>query len=362
MAQPRVKTVSSDSFNPGPLNLGTTYYWKVAEVNNAKTPNTWTGDVWSFTTKEYLVVEDFESYNDDDNRIYDTWIDGYERQAAAARPSATWRPRSPSRRSSTAANSRCRWNTTTSRRPIYSEASTDFTPVQNWTVDGADTLSLYVHGQPVGFTETSGGHMVMSGTGTDIYNTADQGRFVYKQLTGDGTIIAQVDNLTNTNAWAKAGVMIRQSLDAGSSWAYSLASTGNGVHFQARLLAAGAATSDTTLTLPTSQTTAPDPGVGQARTQGQSVQRLLLDRRDYLDAESVEPADDYDGRQRLHRLGRDQSPVRSGDRRRSSPPSPPQAPSPAPGSRSRWALHSPPATRRIRSISPYRTAAVTRPR
>jgi hypothetical protein len=72
-----VKTVGSDSFNPGPLNLGTTYYWKVAEVNNAKTPNTWTGDVWSFTTKEYLVVEDFESYNDDDNRIYDAWIDGY---------------------------------------------------------------------------------------------------------------------------------------------------------------------------------------------------------------------------------------------------------------------------------------------
>ena len=45
------------------LEYGKTYYWKVNEVNDAATPTTWEGDVWSFTTVEYAVVDDFESYN-----------------------------------------------------------------------------------------------------------------------------------------------------------------------------------------------------------------------------------------------------------------------------------------------------------
>ena len=66
------KTVADHGFTPGSLNFGTTYYWRVDEVNTVTYP----GDVWSFTTQEYAVVDDFESYNDTDNRIYDSWIDG----------------------------------------------------------------------------------------------------------------------------------------------------------------------------------------------------------------------------------------------------------------------------------------------
>jgi hypothetical protein len=100
----------------------------------------------------------------------------------------------------------------------------------------------------------------MNGTGTDIFNAADEGRFVYRQLTGDGSITARVDSLANTNAWAKAGVMIRETLDAGSSWAYVLMSSANGAHFQARLGVNVAATTDTSVTLPASQTTLAVPG------------------------------------------------------------------------------------------------------
>ncbi len=67
------KTVTSHAFDPGALNYGTTYYWRVDEVNTVTYP----GDVWSFTTQEFAVVDDFESYNDKDNCIFDTWIDGY---------------------------------------------------------------------------------------------------------------------------------------------------------------------------------------------------------------------------------------------------------------------------------------------
>jgi hypothetical protein len=88
----------------------------------------------------------------------------------------------------------------------------------------------------------------MSGMGTDIYGTADQGRFVYKQLSGDGSIIARVDSVANTDLWAKASGMIRETLDAGSTFANLLMAPGNGCRFQLRATTGGSATSDSTVT------------------------------------------------------------------------------------------------------------------
>jgi len=74
-----VDTVTETSYVPLSLDLGTTYYWRVDEVNEAEIPTTWQGDIWDFTTQEYFVVEDFEDYNDwEPDRIFDTWIDGWE--------------------------------------------------------------------------------------------------------------------------------------------------------------------------------------------------------------------------------------------------------------------------------------------
>ncbi|MHC4528960.1 MAG: hypothetical protein ACYS29_13880, partial [Planctomycetota bacterium] len=56
--------------------MGETYYWRIDEVNEANTPDDiWEGDVWSFTVANYVVIDDFEDY-DDINRIYFTWEDG----------------------------------------------------------------------------------------------------------------------------------------------------------------------------------------------------------------------------------------------------------------------------------------------
>jgi hypothetical protein len=66
-----------------PLDWNTTYYWRIDEVNDADPNSPWIGKVWSFTTGDYIVVDDFESYNDlnedeeGSNRIYFTWLDGY---------------------------------------------------------------------------------------------------------------------------------------------------------------------------------------------------------------------------------------------------------------------------------------------
>jgi hypothetical protein len=65
------------------LDLAGTYYWRIDEVNDAEIPPTWQGDIWNLSTQEYLVVDDFESYNDIDagqegsDLVYGAWIDGF---------------------------------------------------------------------------------------------------------------------------------------------------------------------------------------------------------------------------------------------------------------------------------------------
>jgi hypothetical protein len=74
---------AASGFSPGVLGWNTTYYWRIDEVNAAHADSPWKGSVWSFTTADFLIVDDIESYNDLDeadpasNRIYKSWIDGY---------------------------------------------------------------------------------------------------------------------------------------------------------------------------------------------------------------------------------------------------------------------------------------------
>jgi hypothetical protein len=74
-------TISQAKYSPA-IDLSNTYYWRIDEVNNSETPSIWQGDIWSFTTQDYLVVDDFESYNDieagkeDSHLVYETWVDG----------------------------------------------------------------------------------------------------------------------------------------------------------------------------------------------------------------------------------------------------------------------------------------------
>ena len=67
-----------------------------------------------------------------------------------------------------------------------------------------------------GYSSYAGGTFTMTGSGSDIWNNADQFQFVYQPITGDATIVAHVATQTATDGWAKAGVMLRQDLSAGS--------------------------------------------------------------------------------------------------------------------------------------------------
>jgi hypothetical protein len=62
-----------------PLEWGATYYWRIDEVNNVEPESPWKGSVWSFTTANCIIVEDFEQYDDLCNRVFYNWIDGWGR-------------------------------------------------------------------------------------------------------------------------------------------------------------------------------------------------------------------------------------------------------------------------------------------
>ncbi len=87
------------------------------------------------------------------------------------------------------------------------------------------------------------GLFTLKGSGADIWGTADAFRFVYRPLTGDGAIQARVVSVQNTNAWAKTGVMIRESLAPGSRHAMMALTPGNGLSFQRRTATDGTSAS-----------------------------------------------------------------------------------------------------------------------
>ncbi len=77
--------LGAESLDPGKLDFNATYYWRVDEVNDLAPDSPWAGQVWTFNTGDFLVVDDFETYDNIDpavgeagaNRIFDRWIDGF---------------------------------------------------------------------------------------------------------------------------------------------------------------------------------------------------------------------------------------------------------------------------------------------
>jgi len=70
------QNLGSQSYDPGKLEWDTTYYWRVDEVNNVNPDSPWAGNLWSFTTADFLIVDDFEDYDVGNNEIWWAWKDG----------------------------------------------------------------------------------------------------------------------------------------------------------------------------------------------------------------------------------------------------------------------------------------------
>jgi len=78
-SSPEYKTsteLDSESLDPGQLEWDTTYYWRIDAANDLDAGSPWTGEVWSFKTADFLVIDDFEAYDIGNNEIWWSWKDG----------------------------------------------------------------------------------------------------------------------------------------------------------------------------------------------------------------------------------------------------------------------------------------------
>jgi len=242
------QALGNESYDPGTLLFDTSYYWRIDEVNGTNPDSPWTGNVWSFTTGSYFTVDDFESYNDIEppdpasNRIFDNWIDGFGTTNNGALVGNDLPPYAEQTIVHSGAQSMpYRYD----NNGKSSEAVLTLVSPRNWTQQDVSELSLWFRGNPASvgsFVEGPAGTYTMTGAGADIWNTADQFHYAYKTLTGAGSIEAKVESVENTNAWAKAGLMIRETLAPGSKFAgvYIMPTNAdgtptNGCRFQARM-------------------------------------------------------------------------------------------------------------------------------
>jgi hypothetical protein len=260
------KALGEESFNPGKLTMNTTYFWRIDEVNDINPDSPWPGKVWSFTTGDYFVIDDFEDYNADDNQIWYSWHDGL----------GAGSPDSPDYLPGNGTGSAVGDETTDSyteetivhggnqSMPVafdngkqgyayYSEVEHTLTDQRDWTEQGVAELSLWFRGYPASvgsFAEGPTGTYTMTGSGADIWAVdgveADEFHYAYKMLAGVGSISARVESISETHAWAKAGVMIRETLDPDSSHAMMVVTPASGISFQRRPGTGATSVDDTT--------------------------------------------------------------------------------------------------------------------
>jgi hypothetical protein len=183
-----VTTVTEAAYSPSSLDLDSIYYWRVDEVNNAENPTTWQGDVWSFSTQEYLVVDDFESYNDvpaglpGSNLVYLTWKDGYDNPATNG--STMGYPTGTSMETSIVYDGKqaapLLYDNTAA---AYSEVTAnvaDLQAVQDWAKHGAKALTLRFHGDPNNsvnermYVELNGSRVTYNGDAGNLARTGWQ--------------------------------------------------------------------------------------------------------------------------------------------------------------------------------------------
>ncbi len=167
-----VDTVDVARLSPEGIEYGATYYWRVDEVNGADAVSIWEGDVWTFSTPSYAVVDDFESYTDDidaGKAIFQTWIDGFEDPQNG---STVGHLNTPFAEQTTVHGGR-------QSMPLFydnagltmSEAEYTF-DAQDWTANGLKSLSLYFYGAAGNggqlYVKINGTKVVYDGAAADI--------------------------------------------------------------------------------------------------------------------------------------------------------------------------------------------------
>ena len=192
-----VEVVTDNQIAPDALEHGQVYFWKVNEVG---AESTWQGDLWSFSTAEFGVVDDFESYTDDidvGEAIYQTWIDGVENGTGSY---VGYELSSSGTFGETAIVHGGRQS-----MPLFydnagvtmSEATYSF-PAEDWTARGIQSLSLWFYGDPDNtgqlYVKINGTKVPYNGGSADLQR--DQWQPWNIDLSASGASVSDVASLT----------------------------------------------------------------------------------------------------------------------------------------------------------------------
>jgi hypothetical protein len=162
--------LGSESYEPGQLEWNTTYYWRVDEADSTNANSPWTGPLWSFTTANFLIIDDFESYNDipageeGSNLIYETWIDGLIDPAKGG--SQVGYLDIPSYEETIVHGGNKSMPLTYDNAAGKSEATLTLTSNRDWTVKGVNRLTIWFRGSSSNAAE----QMYVALNGTAVVN------------------------------------------------------------------------------------------------------------------------------------------------------------------------------------------------
>jgi hypothetical protein len=151
------RDLGSQSYDPGKLQWDTTYYWRVDGIDNTNPDSPWVGLVWSFTTANFLIVDDFESYNDLDpadpesNRIFNVWLDGYLNPTNGSLVGYETPPFAEQTIVHGGSQSIPLYY---DNSVGYSEATLTLTYPRDWTENGVTTLTIWFRGDAANASET----------------------------------------------------------------------------------------------------------------------------------------------------------------------------------------------------------------
>jgi len=187
--------LGSESYDPGQLEWDTTYYWRIDEANNANADSPWTGPLWSFTTANFLIIDDIESYNDinegeeGSNRIYNAWVDGF---SDPTNGSQTGHLDAPFYEETIV-------HSGNKSMPIYydnavgkSEATSVLTSNRDWTVNGVNTLTIWFRGSSDNAAEN-----------------------LYVALNGNAVVNHDNPNAAQKSAWTEWNIDLQAFADQG---------------------------------------------------------------------------------------------------------------------------------------------------
>jgi hypothetical protein len=143
--------VTDNSFKTGTLEYNTTYYWRVDAINDDNPNSPWVGVIWSFTTGKFITIEDFESYSDyPPDEVWQVWLDGYDNPLNG---SSAGYPDPDFVFGEHYLEDEIVYTGLWSMPVFYDNSTAPISEVtrilnSNWTVDDAETLTLFYHGDP----------------------------------------------------------------------------------------------------------------------------------------------------------------------------------------------------------------------